>query len=153
LNNPSIHLRIAGSGAFEADLRRQVSRNQMGNQVTFAGLVAHENLPSEYRGADIFVLPSRGDSFGQVFTEAMACGLPIIACRARATPEVVADGKGGQLVEPGDVPALAAAIQNLSTNVAARRDMSAFNRQLAVDAFSWHSVASRYTEIYQSVLA
>ena len=67
----------------------------------------------EYVSADCFCLPSVQEGFGIVFLEAMAAGLPVVACRAAAVPEVVRDGETGVLVPPRDPEALAGALGGL----------------------------------------
>lgn len=66
-----------------------------------------------YHRADVFVLPTYSEPFGWVFVEAMAAGLPVIATRISAIPEIVSHGETGLLIQPGDRPALAQALQTL----------------------------------------
>jgi glycosyltransferase involved in cell wall biosynthesis len=64
-----------------------------------------------WRGADLFVMPTRHEAFGMVFQEAAAAGVPVVATRVNAIPEIVADGLTGMLVDPGDRRALIAAMR------------------------------------------
>jgi glycosyltransferase involved in cell wall biosynthesis len=66
-----------------------------------------------WRQADLFVMPTRHEAFGMVFQEAAASGLPVVATRINAIPEIVADGSTGILVAPGDRAGLAAAMRAL----------------------------------------
>jgi starch synthase len=66
-----------------------------------------------WREADLFVMPTRNEAFGLVFQEAAAAGLPAIGTRLNAVPEIIDDGVTGLLVSPGDVPALANALERL----------------------------------------
>jgi len=78
--------------------------------------------------ADVVVLPSRGEALGGTLAEAICAGTPVVAARTGGTPEVVEDGVTGRLVEPGDPPALAAAIREV---LAARPAMAAACRARA----------------------
>lgn len=68
-------------------------------QVRFLGAKTHEALPAYYNCADVFVFPSRTDTFGLVMIEAMACGVPIAAYPVEGPIDVVAHGKSGVLDE------------------------------------------------------
>jgi glycosyltransferase involved in cell wall biosynthesis len=78
--------------------------------VFLAGWRAHELLPHALNAADLLVLPSLGEAFGLVLIEAMACGLPVVACASHGPAAIVADGKTGWLVPPDGVDALADAL-------------------------------------------
>jgi len=78
-----------------------------------------------WRAADLFVMPSRHEAFGMVYQEAAAAGLPVVATRINAVPEIVEDGVTGLLVEPGDLAALAAACRALAGSADRRRQMGA----------------------------
>jgi glycosyltransferase involved in cell wall biosynthesis len=72
-----------------------------------------EDVRAAFLDAQVFCLPSRQEGFGIVFVEAMAAGLPIVAARSAAVPEVVSHGETGILVAPGNVRALGDALTNL----------------------------------------
>lgn len=82
-------------------------------RVKFHGRVDEDSLRSFYRGCDVFVAPSRYESFGLVFLEAMMFGKPVVGCDAGGVSEVVTDGVTGLLVPPNDVEALEVAITRL----------------------------------------
>ena len=92
-----------------------------------------------YQRADVFVLPTRGDAYGLVFAEAMACGLPVVACDVGAVSELVVHGETGLLVPPGSPEHLAAALDRLVTDHALRRSMG----QRALAAAHEHHDAER----------
>lgn len=89
-----------------------------------------------YHKAELFVMPTHSEPFGWVFVEAMASGLPIVATRLNAIPEIVAEGETGLLVEPGDRPALAQSIRTLLDNPTLRREMGTKGRQIAEQKFN-----------------
>lgn len=105
--------RIVGVGPESRRLRRLVDELDLGGRVDFLGHVSFDRLVEEYRSADVFCLPSVQEGFGIVFLEAMAAGLPVVACRAASVPEIVEDGETGVLAPPDDVPALSRAIDGL----------------------------------------
>jgi glycosyltransferase involved in cell wall biosynthesis len=120
VKNPAV-LRIVGVGPELAGLRERARRLGIERRVEFLGHVSYERLAAEYRRADVFCLPSKQEGFGIVFLEAMAAGLPIVAARAAAVPEVVSDQVNGSLVAPGDEAALAREIERLLEDAALRK--------------------------------
>lgn len=78
-----------------------------------------------WQSADVFVMPARHEAFGLVYQEAAAAGLPVIATRINAVPEIVEDGRTGILVEPGDSAALVRAMRTLIDSAELRRRMGA----------------------------
>jgi glycosyltransferase involved in cell wall biosynthesis/GT2 family glycosyltransferase len=84
-----------------------------------------------FRQADIFVLPTKGEGYGLVICEAMACGLPVVATNVGAIPEIVEDGASGLLVPPSSPSALADALRTLARRPDERRSMGERGLQLA----------------------
>jgi alpha-maltose-1-phosphate synthase len=96
-----------------------------------------------YAQSALFAMPSRCETWGDVFLEAMAHGLPCIATTSDAMPEIVAHGESGLLVPPDDVDALAAALAALLADVPLRRRMGAAGRARVEAQFTWAHVAER----------
>jgi phosphatidyl-myo-inositol dimannoside synthase len=99
--------------------------------VVFAGFVAEEEKVDHYRLADLYVMPGRGEGFGIVYLEALACGLPIIASSLDASAEVVLNRSFGRVVNP-DRPAelKGACVEVLAENRGIRevpRELSMFS--------------------------
>jgi glycosyltransferase involved in cell wall biosynthesis len=110
--------------ATTAALRALISRHDLGDRVALAGEWPPENLATAYRAADCFVLPSFHEGYGMAFAEALAYGLPIVACRAGAVPDLVPDS-AGILVPPGDDAALAIALRQVIADPELRRRLAA----------------------------
>jgi glycosyltransferase involved in cell wall biosynthesis len=85
------------------------------HRVGFPGPLRREELAARYAEADLLVLPSRGEAYGMVVTEALARGIPVLATATQGVPEALGHARDGSrpgiLVPPGDAPALAAALR------------------------------------------
>jgi len=128
---PDVSVRIVGRGPEWEPVVRLHGTLGLGGTVALLGDVSREQLADEYVNADLFCLPSVQEGFGIVFLEAMAAGLPVVACRAAAIPEVVEDGVTGVLVAPRDPEALSDAMQGLLASPERRRAMSEAGRRAA----------------------
>ena len=148
---PEARIRIVGRGPEWEALRRLHAELRLGEAVTLLGDVSVEQLAAEYVGADLFCLPSVQEGFGIVFLEAMAAGLPIVACRAAAIPELVEDGATGALVPSRDPAALAGALEGLLRDPGHARRLGAEGRR-RVTAFTPGRVAERFVEAVRSIV-
>jgi glycosyltransferase involved in cell wall biosynthesis len=103
--------------------------------------------------ADVFVHTSRWEGFGIVLLEAMLAGLPIVATRVSAVPEVVADGVTGILVGPGDHPGVAEAVAQLLADKTRARTLGEAGRERARTEFSVERMAAATERVYDEALA
>jgi glycosyltransferase involved in cell wall biosynthesis len=101
---------IAGGGDDLIRLQRKASALGVSDRVAFSGLFPEEIKPDLYNLADVYVMPSRGEGFGFVLLEAMACGLPVVASKHDGGREALLDGKLGTLVDPANPSELRQAI-------------------------------------------
>src|SRR5262249_55064082 len=96
-------------------IRFDAARHRVLDRIVF--VEETQVIQQYYRASDVFVLPSRRESFGMALVEAMASGLPCIASRLPGVTDlIVTDGTSGLLVEPHDVPALSAALARVLTD-------------------------------------
>lgn len=91
---------IAGGGNDAPRLQLRARALGVASRVVFTGLFADEEKQDLYNLADAYVMPSRGEGFGFVFLEAMACGVPVIGSKLDGGREALLDGKLGMLVDP-----------------------------------------------------
>ncbi len=107
----TFELVLAGSGRERANLESLAGELAIGDRVTFLGDV--EDVSALLATAQIFAHPSRSEGLSNAILEAMAEGLPVVACPVGATPEIIEDGKNGLLVPVGEPRPLAAALARL----------------------------------------
>lgn len=145
-SHPEARLRIVGGGPELPRLRARARELGLGDRVTFLGEVPDDGaVRREYLAADLFCLPSLQEGFGIAYLEAMAAGLPVVATRAAAVPEVVPDGEVGLLVPPRDPEALAAALARLLDDTDLRRRLGQAGRR-RVERYDWKTVAGEFLE-------
>jgi glycosyltransferase involved in cell wall biosynthesis len=142
---PRVQVRIVGDGPEAEKIRALHERLGLGDSVALLGHVDRTALALEYSRADCFCLPTVQEGFGLVFAEAMAAGLPVVACRAAAVPEIVREGETGLLVEPRAPAALADALVRMLDDERLRREMGMAG-QTAVEALDLVPIAQRFVE-------
>ena len=153
LGKPAPLVLVGGHpGEWEGEHPLATARRTGNRQVFLAGWHPHEELPQALNAADALVLPSVAEAFGLVLIEAMACGLPVIACRAHGPSTIVADGKTGWLVPPDDEDALADTLAAVANGHKERR---ARGRRAQTDSrrYGWAKIAPRYAALYEELLA
>lgn len=109
-SKPDLAYLVVGDGSDRKRLEAKAAALGVANHVVFAGHVADAEKADHYRLADAYVMPSRGEGFGIVFLEAMACGIPVVGSKADGGREVLGDGALGLLVDPSNAAELEAAI-------------------------------------------
>lgn len=146
------HARFIGSPDLDLEwsdrLRHQTTHQRLQDRIDLVG--ATDDLDDEFHQADIFVLPSRFEGYGMVFAEALAAGLPIIAARAGAVPDVVPES-AGILVPPDDPAALGDALRTLLTREDRRRVLQAGAREAAAALPSWADTADCVLQLAESL--
>jgi glycosyltransferase involved in cell wall biosynthesis len=141
---------IAGGGELRADLERQAESAGIASRVRFLGLVDHHDLPRYYAAADLFVLPSRLESWGTVMLEALACGTRVVATATAGAREAHGYFDDDLTLSPVEAPeALADAVQGALGE--SRRANSRTLERIA-STFRPAGCARAYLAIYDAVL-
>lgn len=112
-----------------------------------------QQLADLYRDADALIFPSRLEGFGLVAIEAQACGLPVIATKGSALPEVVRDGDTGLLCRQDDIFAFVDASRRLASNPALLQRMGLAARTHVEENFNVEGMIERYIQVYEDALA
>jgi glycosyltransferase involved in cell wall biosynthesis len=147
---PRARLAILGWGPLEEATWALARELGIADALTLPGRVEPRDWLAR---ADVFAHTSRWEGFGIVLLEAMLAGLPIVATRVSAVPEIVLDGRTGLLVYPGDAAALSSRLSSLLANPERRLALGAAGRRRALEEFSVARMAGRTAEVYSRALA
>jgi glycosyltransferase involved in cell wall biosynthesis len=112
------------------------------------GLVGGQLKQDLLAGTDLFAMPSRVDSFGIVYLEAWAYGVPVVGCRSGGVPDVIEHGRDGLLVPFGSQALLALAIESLLVAPGRRRAMGRCGRAKVEAQYTWDRIYSKLENIY-----
>jgi glycosyltransferase involved in cell wall biosynthesis len=148
--SPNVVVHICGEG----DLMRvaQTKLNRFSKKVFFHGYQSRANLDNFYSECDIFVAPSRYESFGLIYLEAMHFGKAIVACNSGGTPEVVKDHETGILVKPEDHLELANSILKLVENSDLRKKLGSAGKSRLKELFSLDQMIQSTVNYYCKAL-
>jgi glycogen synthase len=118
----------------------------------FTGYADYQAVPAIYRAHDVFVSPTYAEGFSNTILEAMASGLANLSCHAVGVSDCLRDGDNGLLVEPGDVPAQAAALHRLIQDHHLRRRLAVAGLEECRRVYSWTAVGRQIMESYACVV-
>lgn len=142
-------LDVAGDGEDRTALEVRSRELGLEGRVRWHGVQSQEHLVRLYRGATAVVIPSEAEGLGLVAVEAQLCEAPVIAFRSGGLTDVVQDGKTGVLAPPGDVRALAAAMNAVLGRGDRGAALGTAGRAAALARYSPDVVASHYASIYE----
>jgi len=147
---PNVRLVIAGGPWHSGPVTRDIEALQaaFGERVVTVRDPDDATLRGWIHACDVFTAPSRYESFGLIFVEAMRASKPVIATRVGGIPEVVTDGETGVLVPPGDVDALACACIDLCRDPGQTRIWGEAGRQRFLACFTADEMARRSAALY-----
>jgi glycosyltransferase involved in cell wall biosynthesis len=148
---PRAQLEIAGEGEERESLSRLIEELGLTDAVSLLG--ERPDIPQLMEKADVLVHPARWEGFGLVLLEAMSAGLPIVASRAGAIPEVVDDEVTGLLISPEDPQALAGVLLRMLRTPALGRQFAAAGFSRLRSRFSLERMAADTAAVYESSLA
>jgi glycogen(starch) synthase len=144
-----VHLVVVGDGPMRAQVQAAAAASPARERVHLLGFVPHAQIPAHLQHADVFVLPSEYEELGTALVEAMAAGVPVVASAVGGIPDLVSDGVTGRLVERGDVPALATAVEASFGDVAT----AARARHRVEHTHSWPVLARQVRQLYLDLVS
>ncbi len=144
---PDLKTIFVGDGALRALLESLAAEAPEGS-IEVRGRVRHQEVGRLMAASSVFCMPSWGEPFGMAVVEAMSAGRPIIATDAGALRWIVADGRGGRLVPPRDVGALADAVRQLARDRDRLAAMGMFNRRQVEERFDLEVIVDRWEAVY-----
>jgi glycosyltransferase involved in cell wall biosynthesis len=143
-------LSVIGEGVKRAEYEDLAHRLGLQSQIAFLGNRSRQGVARAMAGCDLFVMPSKYETFGVVYAEAMACGKPVIACSGGPAEEIIPSW-AGELTPPGDHIALAHAIHRVTSN------LDGFDRarisEYAKKKFGPETVVSALSEVYEQAIS
>lgn len=142
-----VHVGKPGDGL---DLKARARTLGVADRFFMLGPVDYFQMPLVYASADLFLFPSKTETFGNVTVEAMAAGLPCIEFDYSANREKIDNGVNGYVVPYGNVEALAECALELLRDFNKRTRFSREARRAVEQRFSWTSVAGKYREAFDS---
>jgi len=151
------HLTCAGSldrhPSTVERVRAIVRASGLGDRVSLAGELDDDSLASAFDRADVFVLPTLGETYGMAVAEALAHGLPVISTTTGAIPDLVgsADDRAGLVVSPGDEAALTSALERVMSDQRLRARLGEGARRTRDRLATWDDAADKMTAVLERV--
>ena len=151
---PNAHLLLVGEGPYRKHLEKLVTKSSLEQNVTFAGRIMYDRLPSYLSAADLFAMPSRSRFFGLeveglgiVYLEASACGIPVVAGNSGGAPDAVLEGVTGLCVDGTNIEQITAAIVEICSDAERASHMGAAGRNWIVDQWRWDFWSEKFNAL------
>jgi len=149
--HPESQLVLVGDGPLKNRLENLSDSLGLNEAVSFAGYIQPEEVPAYYRGADVFALSSKRESFGMVLLEAMACGTPIIAPNIDYIPEIINEGRCGMLYEKGNKKELAEKLLRILESRELAAELGEQGRKRSVNHYTWAQQSEQLYQVFREV--
>jgi len=143
---------VSGIGPDYDAVQHRIEELGAGEWARMSGYVEYDDVPDVYRRADIFLSPTYAEGFSNTILEAMASGLACVSCFAVGVVDCLRDGENGLLVSPGDVGALARAIERVLDEPELRARITQLAFQEANTLYAWPTIAAQIEGVYQRLL-
>jgi len=157
VNHPAHRLVLVGpvtASAYRDEMVDETERMGLADKVRIIEGLRPDDplLPSAYKAAELFVLPSLHEPFGIVVLEAWAAGLPVVASRLGGIIDSIVDGETGLLVDPESEAALVSGMAKLAGDDGLRNRLSRNALDAVTAEYTWNAVSARMCEIYEQLI-
>jgi len=149
--NPRVHFVMAGDGELRPQVEARIRQRGIEGKMTLLGWKTEAEMPAVYRNLDIVVLTSLWEGLPCVFSEAMACELPIVATNVDGAREAIVHDDNGYLHEPHDIRGMAQSVLKLVESRELRRKMGARGKTRVME-FDIGTSVSNLETAYQECL-
>lgn len=150
--HPEITLDIIGDGYLRKTLEKVICEEEMAEYICLKGYMEPTEIAAKLKEYDLFYLLTIADSFGQVFIEAMACGLPVICADIGGPREIVVNGVTGLSTVPDDEESAVKALEYAIRHPEVMKEYGENGYQRVVSEYSIESVARKHIEVYHRVI-
>lgn len=140
-----------GRGEMIPELKETCHLLGISNYVHWIGAVPHEEVSNYLNQLDVYVAPSRSESFGVAVLEASACEVPVVVTNVGGLIEAVEDGKTGIIVESENIEQLKEAIYTLVMNEQLRKEMGRNGRMFVLEQYNWTRCVEKMNRIYSQI--
>lgn len=148
-DDKSVKLNIVGAGPEKEKLQHIVNQYDLNNKIVLLDEVGRDKLKVLYPESDAFVLASKSETFGVVFIEAMATGLPVIATDCGGPSDFVNE-QNGYLIPVNDKKSLVDALMKMRNNAYGFNSMEI--SEMCVKKFSPENIGNALTNLYQTII-
>ena len=149
-NATRCELLLAGRGGERPRLEALANQLGVAERVKFLGEV--DDVPGLLRTAEVFAHPAITEGLSNAILEALAEGLPVVACAVGGTPEIIEDGQNGLLVPVRQPQALARAIGSLLNDACLRQRLGQAGAALVRERFSETNIANQYEKVFHRLM-
>lgn len=149
---PESQLVLVGDGPLKSRLEKLSDSLGLNNAISFPGYIQPEELPAYYRGADVFAVSSKHESFGMVLLEAMACGVPVVAPDIDYIPQII-DDQCGLLYNKGDETDLSKSLLRFLESSEIASNFGEYGRNHAVNHYTWTQQSDKLYQVFRKVIA
>lgn len=146
-------LAVVGAGRVDDTALRELARELgLDARIEWLPLLSQAELAAQYRRAAIHVVPALDEGLGLTAVESLLSETPVVGFRSGGLPDIVPDGIAGRLVEAGDIPALAQALDATLGDSLGRREMGTAGRLHAEQRFGAAGASERYAALYARII-
>lgn len=144
---------FVGDGELAPALRDRAREKGWQDRVHFLGTISHEIIPSYLAAADVFCRPSRSEGLGNVFLEAMAAGVPVVATSVGGIPDIVTDRVTGLFCEKENPCDIAQKIKMLIEDAPLREQLIRGGKKQIAQGYDWNVIAQKMRIIFEKICA